>query len=473
MRTILAIAIMPLLSVPVFAQDKPKEEPVAPIKVVALNRKEAVDFDKDVKPILAKRCIVCHSGSVTEGGLDLSKHAAMLEGGGRGTSLVPGKSTDSLLIQLAAKTKKPFMPPKKEAPLTPEELAILKLWVDQGAKPGNSMPVSTRVALTPPPSIVHPILGVVISPDQKFVAAARGCNIELFDATGKSLRLLANPALVGSDKKPTNAAHPSLVEALALSPDGKTLASSSFQEVALWNPLTGAMLRKLEGFAERVVCLAFSPDGKLLATGGGAPTDTGEIKVFEVATGKQVLEIKSGNSDTVFGISFSPDGKKLATASADKFVKVFEVGTGKLVRSFEGHTHHVMDVGWKPDGKVLASVGADDTIKVWDLEKGEQIRSFGNQKKQLTKLVFKNKTSEILVSSGDHNVRMWNIDNGSAGMSFNGATDYVSAIGISADGKLVSTGGEDGVLRLYNGTNGKLVKAIPAAEVPASTNPGK
>ena len=86
----------------------------------------------------------------------------------------------------------------------------------------------------------------------------------------------------------------------------------------------------------------------------------------------------------MFGISFSPDGKKLATASADKFVKVFETSTGKLSRSFEGHTHHVMDVGWKQDGKVVVSVGADDLIKVWDLEKGEQIRSFGNQKKQLT-----------------------------------------------------------------------------------------
>jgi WD40 repeat protein len=320
---------------------------------------------------------------------------------------------------------------------------------------------------------VHPILGLVVSPDQKFLAAARGCNIELFDASGKFVRTLVDPKLVGADGKPVHAAHVSLVEALALSPDGKTLASSSFQEVDLWDPQTGALRRKLEGFAERVVCLAFSPDGKLLATGGGPPTESGEIKIFDVASGKLQLEIKGGHSDTVFGVAFSPDGKKLATASADKFVKVFELPSGKLVRSFEGHTHHVMDVGWKHDGKMLVSVGADDTIKVWDLEKGEQVRSFGNQKKQLTKLAFKGKSSEILVSSGDHNVRLWNIDNGSPGMSFNGATDYVSAIGISSDGKLVSTGSEDGVLRLYNGTNGKLVKAIPAADAATAPTPGK
>jgi WD40 repeat protein len=469
MRRVLALLAIGSFGSLGWTQEKASEPPVAPVKVVVLNRTAPVDFDRDVRPIFARHCFVCHSGSVTEGMLDLSKHAAMLEGGGRGPAIVPGKSAGSLLIQLAGKTKRPYMPPKKEPPISPEELAILKLWIDQGARPGSAVVTTPRVTLTPPPGTVHPIRALAVSPDQQFVAAARGCNIELYDANGKVLRSLVAPALVGPDKKPLPVAHLSLVEALAISPDGKTLASSSFQEVILWDPLAGSFRRRLDGFAERVVCLAFSPDGKLLATGGGPPTENGEIKIFDVATGKLQLDIKGGHSDTVFGLSFSPDGKKLATASADKFVKVFDVTNGKLLRSFEGHTQHVMDVGWKPDGKVLASVGADDLIKVWDFEKGEQIRSFGNQKKQLTKLAFKNKSSEILVSSGDNNVRTWNVDTGSAGMSYNGATDYVCAVGISADGKLVSTGGDDGVLRLYNGANGKLIKAIPPAETPAAT----
>lgn len=463
MRFVSALLAMVLVTSAAWAQEKPADAPPAPIKVVVLNRAEPIDFDRDVRPIFARRCLVCHSGSVTEGMLDLSKHAGILEGGKSGAAVVPGKSAASLLIKLAGKTQRPFMPPKKEMPLAPEELAILKLWVDQGAKPGSGLKTTARITLTPPPGTFHPIRSVVISPDQQFIAAARGCQIDLFDATGKPLRALIAPGLIGTDKKPIQAAHVSLVEALAVSPDGKTLASSSFQEVVLWDPHSGAIRRRLDGFAERVVCLAFSADGKLLATGGGAPTESGEIKIFDVASGKLQLEIKGGHSDTVFGISFSPDGKKVATAAADKFVKVFDIANGKLARSFEGHTQHVMDVGWKPDGKVIVSIGADDLIKVWDLEKGEQVRSFGNQKKQLTKLAFKSKTSEILVTSGDFNVRTWNIDNGSAGMSFSGATDYLCAIGVSADGKLVATGGEDGILRVYNGATGKLVKAIPPA----------
>ena len=93
-----------------------------------------------------------------------------------------------------------------------------------------------------------------------------------------------------------------------------------------------------------------------------------------MATGNQVFEIKNGHSDTVYGVSFSPDDKVLATCAADKFVKTWEVPSGKLLKVFEGHTHHVLDVGWKGDGKFLASCGADMNIKVWDWDKGEQSR---------------------------------------------------------------------------------------------------
>src|SRR3954452_5384184 len=106
------------------AQEKDQAPPVEPIKVVSLKRSEPVQFDRDIQPILARRCLVCHSGSVTEGMLDLSKQELMLEGGRRGPALVPGKSAESLLIQLSGKSKKPYMPPKKEMPLTPEELAL-------------------------------------------------------------------------------------------------------------------------------------------------------------------------------------------------------------------------------------------------------------------------------------------------------------------------------------------------------------
>ena len=76
------------------------------------------------------------------------------------------------------------------------------------------------------------------------------------------------------------------MDALAYSPDGKTIASGSYQEVILWDAATGALRKRISGFADRVGALDFSHNGKLLATGGGAarPQD-GEVKCFDVATG--------------------------------------------------------------------------------------------------------------------------------------------------------------------------------------------
>ena len=279
-----------------------------------------------------------------------------------------------------------------------------------------------------------------------------------------------SPRAVSVDAKSLPAAHLSIVEALAFSPNNKLLASGSFQEVVLWDVASGGLWKRLTGFADRVVTLAFSADGKWLATGGGVPSEDGEIKIFDVESCSLVTQIQNGHSDTVFGVSFSPDGSKLATCAADKFVKVFEVPSGKLLKSFEGHTHHVLDVAWKADGKLLVSGGADNVLKAWDYEKGEQVRTFGNQGKQITRLMFKGTTSEVVTCSGDAVVRFWNVDNGGGGLTFGGNTDFLYAVSVSADGKIVAAGGEEGIVRLYNGTNGQLVKALlpPGAAAPAA-----
>jgi len=164
----------------------------------------------------------------------------------------------------------------------------------------------------------------------------------------------------------------------------------------------------------------------------------------------------------------------LATCGADKFVKVWDLPGGKFVKSFEAHTHHVMDVGWQSDGKFLASAGADNAIKVWDFEKGEQARTINGHTKQVTRLLFVGKKSEFVTVSGDTSVKMWNVDNGGNTRTFSNAKDYVYAIGVSPDGALVASGGEQGIVWLYNGANGQLIKELlPPGDEPKKVEPKK
>ncbi|MER3415788.1 MAG: NB-ARC domain protein [Gemmataceae bacterium] len=445
------------------AQEK-KDAGVQPIPVVTLNRKEPVDYEKDIEPILAEKCMFCHSGPVKESRYDMGSYAGLVKGGKRGPAIVPGKPDDSLLVKLASRSHKPVMPPKKETPLTPEELALIRLWIQQGARgpaqtaarAGTRRPVFVRL-----PESVRPVVAVAISPDKSAIAAGRGNEIHIYDAgSGKHLRSLVRSDLKDSRGQPIMAAHLDIVQALAFSPDGRYLASGAFQEVCLWEVQTGQLRRVIGGFADRVLALHFSHDRKWLAAGGGVPSQEGEVKIIEVASGQVVRELAAAHSDTVFGVRFSPDDKLLATCGADKFVKVFSLADGKLVRSFEGHTHHVMDVGWRADGKVLASCGADNVIKVWDFDKGEQIRTIGGHGRQITRMVFIGKSPNVVTASGDATVRFWNVDNGGNFRNFGGHADFVYAVDVSADGKLVVAGGQESVVRVYNGDNGQLLKTL-------------
>ena len=463
-----ALAAIPVLG---FAQEKkadPKDAPPTPIPLVDLKRIDPVSFEKEILPIFAAKCQVCHAGNITEGKLDLSTYATMLKGGKRGASLVAGKPDESFLFKMSGHIMKPVMPPKSEEnPLTGTELSVIRLWIAQGAKPpAMDNKVKRIVVLNLPPILVKPVRAVAVSPDKLTVAAGRGNQIHLFDAkTGDFKKTLVDPDLKTTDGKPANSAHISLVESMAYSPDGKTLATGSFQEVTLWDTEKGTPRTRIAGFADRVVAINYAPDGKLFATGGGAPTEDGEIRIFS-ADGKLVTDIKNGHSDTVFGVCFSPDGKLLATSGADKFVKVFEVPAGKFVKSFEGHTHHVLDVGWTNDGKKLASAGADNIIKVWDYEKGEKIRDIPGGAKQITRLMFVPKTATFVTCAGDAGAKLWNAENGGAQKSYDGGKDFLYAVTVSDDGKIVVTGGEEGIIRLYSGADGKLIKAMlpPGAE---------
>jgi WD40 repeat protein len=462
--TLCLIALLPGLT----AADEKRKKGEEPIKIIELKRKEPVSYAKDVEPIFYNKCISCHSGNIKESKLDLSSYEALIKGGKRGQSILPGNAAGSLLIKQAGKSQRPFMPPRKEEPLTPEELALIKLWIDQGAKAPSGVRLKPKVVLSLLPANIKQIHAVAVSPDKSAVAAGRANQIHIFDAgSGAFIRTLIDPKLTTADNKPVKAAHLALVEALTFSPDGKYLVSGSFKEVCVWDAKTGALRTRLTDFADRIVALAFSPNGKYLATGGGAPSEDGEIKVFDVASWKQVLDIKNGHSDTVYGVAFSPDGTKLATCGADKFVKVFEIPSGKFLKSFEGHTHHVLDVGWKADGKLLASGGADNVVKIWNYDQGEQVRTINAHNKQVTRLLFIGKTSNFVTCSGDATIRYWNVDNGGNVRNFGGNNDFVYAVGVSPDGNVLAAGGEDGVIRLYNGANGQMLKSLlPPGEKP-------
>ena len=116
------------------------------------------------------------------------------------------------------------------------------------------------------------------------------------------------------------------------------------------------------------VNMAFSPDGKRLATGG----EENLVKVWDVQTGKELRSLP-GHRGNVYTVAFSHDGRWIASGSTDSTVKVWDGRSGELVRTFRGHTAIVTGVAFSPDDRRLISGSRDHTVKLWDLTRLSQV----------------------------------------------------------------------------------------------------
>jgi WD40 repeat protein len=298
------------------------------------------------------------------------------------------------------------------------------------------------------------------------------------------------------------------IRAIAFSPDGATLATSSDDlKVHTWSAASGAPFDTCAGtsmafaapgvlavlqtngqlatcnldprwtlertigsggpdspLVDRINALRFNHDSSWLATGGGEPSRSGEIKIWKVADGSLFKSFGEVHSDAVLSLDFSADGKYLASGAADRFVRVVNLESGKLVKSFEGHTHHVLGVSWKRDGRTLASSGADNILKVWDFVSGERKKNIEGFNKEVTSVAFVG-ADQALASCGDAQVRLVK-ENGENVRSFTGGSDFVYSAAATPDGKVVVAGGQDSTLRIWDGTDGKALMSFPPAELP-------
>ncbi|MBI4664429.1 MAG: hypothetical protein HY735_37010 [Verrucomicrobia bacterium] len=260
--------------------------------------------------------------------------------------------------------------------------------------------------------------------------------------------------------------HKTTIAAVTFTRDGGLVSGGTEPAVVVWDLNPDWKLERLLGTADassaisdRVNAVRFSPDGRRLATGSGEPTRGGEIKIWDVNGGQLVHDLRDVHSDVVFSLDFNPDGKYLASGAADKFVRVVALATGKVVKSFEGHTHHVLGVSWKREGRTLASAGADNVIKIWDFVTGERKKNIDGFNKEVTAASFIGITDQVVATSGDSQVRIVK-ENGDKVRSFDGVTDFMYAVAATPDGKTIVAGGQDGVLRVWNGSDGKVLAAF-------------
>lgn len=297
-----------------------------PLPVAQLDRKEPVNYATEVYPFLKANCLACHNSTKAKADLILESPKDMIRGGDSGPAIEPGNGENSFLFTTAAHIEEPTMPPtnnkSKAKNLTPEQLGLLKLWIDQGAK-GDAVatqaPESWTVLSGP-----QPIYASALSGDGRYAAAGRGQRIHLYDL--KQERLVAT---LHDPKLPEGAAHRDLVHALDFSPDG-TLASGGYRVAKIW--------KRREASASSVIALpndpssvAVSPNGKLAAVG----TKDGGILLMELDRPEGSPVTIRDHAKAVTALQFSADNAQLYSVSEDQTVKHRAIADPTVVTSLD------------------------------------------------------------------------------------------------------------------------------------------
>ncbi|MFN5053660.1 MAG: c-type cytochrome domain-containing protein [Planctomyces sp.] len=339
--------------------------PGPPITIEQPQRSEPVIFEQEILPILQKNCLACHSASERQGGLILETPAGILKGGDNGPAAVPGNAGGSLLLKLAAHQQEPVMPPADNdvaaGNLTPAQLGLLKLWIDQGARGTGGIDSLSPHAMQSLPQRLQPVQAVVLAPDGQTVAFSRGSRIHLHHVgSGKRLATLADPALGESA-----IAHQDLVQSLAFNADGDLLASGGFREVRLWRRPRDAR-RLTIALPAAPTAAAVSPDERWIAV---AAADHA-IRLFNLQTGTPALTLQ-GHTETVAALRFTADSTHLLSGSADRSLKVWKMADGSLAGRID-HPLAITAIEILPDPDspatpVLATAGGDNLIRLWQM----------------------------------------------------------------------------------------------------------
>jgi WD40 repeat protein len=446
------------------APDKKESEP------------DKISYYKDVRPIFQQHCQGCHQPAKAQGGFIMSEFAELFKKTEHDNpGVVPSQPEASAVYrQIISGGGKPPAMPRGKDPLSDREVKMIRRWITQGAS----------------------------------------------DDTPPSVKLV----VVDMEHPPAYELSP-VIPALAYSPDGTLLAVAGYHEVLLHKADGSALVARLVGISERVQSVAFSPDGKWLAVTGGNPGRFGEVQIWDHAKKKLKLSLPV-TFDTVYGASWSSDSKKLAFGCADNSLRAIEAETGKQVLFQGAHGDWVLDTVWSKDAGHLISVsrdrsmkltevatqrmednitsitpgalkggliavdrhpqkndlligGADGVPKIYQMFRTKDrkigddfnlIRAFPPLPGRLFAAKFSPDGARILVGSshdGQGEVRVYQSADAKLVATLQGERGAVYAVAYRPDGKEVASAGFDGLVRLNNPDDGKLIREF--APVPLST----
>lgn len=424
-----------------------------PLPVADLKRTDPVDFGKEIMPILKRNCLACHHEKEAEGGLNLETSELIRKGGDSGPGAVAKDPDASLLLVRATGAEEPLMPPEDNSvgahPLTPDELGLLKLWIEQGAEGQSS--ASESIDWQPIPESLRAAYAMDVSPDGQFAAIARANRVVMVDlATNQEIGRLVDPSLTVGE-----VADVDLIHSIAFSPDAQRVATGGFRTVRLWRKTRPDVDRSASPLFAAAGLISVKADQSAVALVNAI----GDIEIWNLAD-NQKLHTLTGHTERPSGLAWAGNSDRIYSSDSTGRLIAWQASSGQLLSEFDSKSV-ITGLAASADATSLATLDESGKAQLFSVSgdgktierKVDSLGGFSD----VTSITFTAKPSPaaivasqsggvVLLAIGDQKV-IRKIDHGS----------IVDAVAISADQTKLITGGRDGKTRVWNLADGKAL----------------
>ena len=212
------------------------------------------------------------------------------------------------------------------------------------------------------------------------------------------------------------------------------------------------------GHSMAIQASAVSPDGRCALSGSFDNT----LKLWDVASGREIRTF-TGHPSTVTSVAFSPDGRSILSGSFDKTVRLWDVSTGNEIRTFRGHSEWVNSVSFSPNSKFALSGSTDKSIRLWNVSTGMLVRTFKGPMGEIKAVAFSPDGKFALSGSMDKSIKLWDVRTGASLKTFSGHADAVNSVSFSPDGRYALSGSSDKTVRLWDISTGEEKRKFPGS----------
>ena len=385
---------------------------------------EYVTYDDHIRPLFRRHCFDCHSEIEAKADLNLTHYQGVLSGGSSGEVLAAGDPSQSRLYLLVSHAEEPHMPRGKPR-LSVSDLGLIQKWITTGLREARRSPPRQS-------NSARSVLGV------RMVPMVRPSGPAAMPQTYPARAIVR-----------TSRANP--ITALASSPWYSVVAVGSEGQIILYHTASLEVLGVLPYRDGRPFSLRFSRDGQVLLAAGGHGGRSGAIRVWDVITGEEIIQV-GGEADVVLAGDISPDRSLLALGGAENEIRLVDVQSGQDLQRLKKHTNWVAALEFSPDGTMLASGDRSGGFSIWETKTGDELFTFRGHREALTEISWRGDSLVLASASEDETVKLWDCRHGELAKGWKAHKGGVLSVKFTGDGRLV-TGGRDGVAKLWD-TNG-------------------